>query len=181
MKPSRRIVLDYACDQSLEDMKPTKEGHYCDFCKKNIIDFRHYSIKEIQNYSVGKENLCGRFTMKQLEPDLISPEELISPLKKYAAIILSFISIELAGAPSSDTNKIKTTQTISPIQKAEFDSIEQIFSKISYDKSEIEISPIKEVSKKNRRRLYFSRRFPFIHFGRRMKIKTMGRFYNPSE
>jgi hypothetical protein len=179
MKPAHRIVLEYACDQNWQDMKPTMNSRHCELCSKTVIDFRHKSITEIRKYSKGQENLCGHFTVEQLEPDLISFEKLVSPFRKYSVIILSFISIELAGAPSSKgTNKIKITQTISPIQKVEFDNVNHNFQEDFYIKDKIEVIPIQEVSKK-RRRLYFSKRFPFIHY--RQKVRTAGRYWNPHD
>ena len=182
MKSSPRISLKYSCHQDWDKMTPSKEGRFCDLCSKNVADFRYRSIPEIQHYTKGKEDLCGRFSLEQIEPDLISAEKIFFPVKKLVLIILSFISSEVAGKnldPDFDTGT-KITQTIhqKPLETQDFKDSDFQQSPFRENKIDIESNyTIEKNRKRFRRQLFFSRGFPFIHF-RRKKIHYMGRYYH---
>lgn len=170
MKNSPRIVLKYSCNQDWSEMKSSKDGRFCDRCQKNIIDFSHHSIKEIQNYSQGKENLCGAFSVSQLEPDLISAEKVFAPFKKYLLVILSFISYEIAGSKLDLKEKHKTEQSVLPDTNDKKNTKKTIPKPISSDDkkySEYNDCPPESRSSSKSHRLYFSIRFPFLHFRKR--------------
>jgi hypothetical protein len=173
MKNSPRIVLKYSCNQNWVNMKPTKDGRFCDFCGKNIIDFSNHSIQEIQNYSKDKENLCGAFALEQLEPELVSAEKIISPLKKYLLVILSFINYEISGSNIVLTEKHKTEQSILPDTNDKKNTKKTIPKPITSEEkkySEYNDCPPESHSTSKSHRLYFSKRFPFIHFRKKRRI-----------
>jgi hypothetical protein len=65
------------CHENWSLMSPTKEGRFCNVCKKNVYDFTKKTDKEIADTFSENEKLCGRFKNSQLNRNLV-----LSPQKK---------------------------------------------------------------------------------------------------
>ena len=157
-------------------MIPNQHGRYCDSCKQNVVDFTKMTVQEVKNYTEIKGEVCGSFTTTQLEPELIEAERFISPFKKFLVVILSFITYETTAINiTSSNNKVKNQTIISPDNNGN-----KIVSNLTFEPTINRINLEQEhiqtdlsVTKK-RRRLYLSKKFPFIHYRKRI-IRT-GRF-----
>jgi hypothetical protein len=65
-----KFTLPDPCHQDWNKMSPTELGKFCSSCEKEVFDFTTYSDEQlIKNLDV-KDNVCGRFTDKQLNRDL---------------------------------------------------------------------------------------------------------------
>ncbi len=179
MKNTPRIIMIHSCNQNWDEMILNKEGRHCNLCHKTVIDFRHNSIQEIQNYSQGKKQLCGLFKIEQLDPDLIDAEKIFFPLQKFIVVILSFISYDLIGnnLQADKVHKSKNTPSINQaLIKAENSTNNNSQKTLPIQKQTIvdDTHHTTTIAKSNRRRLYFSKRFPFIHY---KKQNYPGRYF----
>ncbi len=75
MKQQLQLSIPAPCGESWEDMTPEAQGRHCQKCDRNILDFTHYSDRQLLDL-VQKKNgqLCGRFTANQLNRPLIAPK-----------------------------------------------------------------------------------------------------------
>jgi hypothetical protein len=56
------------CHENWAEMTPSEKGKICGSCKKEIIDFRQKTLKEIaETHAFSEEPVCGIYTENQLE------------------------------------------------------------------------------------------------------------------
>jgi hypothetical protein len=78
------------CHENWEAMQPNPQGAFCGSCSKNVVDFSTMSDDAIKAYFLSRpaEKVCGRFTNKQLKPNLeVKLQELPVP-SGYSTIFL---------------------------------------------------------------------------------------------
>ena len=68
MEPSINISVGKPCSEKFSDFKSTKSGGFCSSCKKEVIDFRNMSDKQLIEFFKNRknENTCGYFNDSQL-------------------------------------------------------------------------------------------------------------------
>ena len=68
MKDNINISINKPCGQNFENFQSTDKGGYCNSCKKEVIDFRNLTDKEIGVFFNKNQNkTCGVFLEKQLK------------------------------------------------------------------------------------------------------------------
>jgi hypothetical protein len=63
------ISIRKSCPEKWGGMSKSTQGHYCDSCSKEVIDFTSFTEKELQDYFFTHQNqkTCGRFFNIQLD------------------------------------------------------------------------------------------------------------------
>lgn len=71
MKEAICISIQNPCSEKFGTFNSTKSGGYCTLCQKEVIDFTAMSYAQITR-KIGRENqnVCGRFSKKQLSPSV---------------------------------------------------------------------------------------------------------------
>ncbi|NHM08315.1 hypothetical protein G4D82_13890 [Flavobacterium sp. CYK-4] len=123
-----RIEIPKPCNENWSQMTPTERGMFCSNCKKEVIDFTHFSNYELAKRINKEQNICGRFLPSQINTELnFSNSNRIQKL----AIFFGFSSLFLTSPIFSQIPKPN-------IEIVEKDSIEKIIPQNNY----IEISGI---------------------------------------
>lgn len=157
---AQKFELTYKCTQSWDNMSPSSNGRYCEFCSKTVIDFTNLSSKEINKFS-GEKDLCARFYPSQMDTAIVKPIE----SSKYLKLMLFFsaLSISISGKNliNTDSNNSKIELSSSKISAEAFVLIDDKKKKHS-DSTDVKVK-VREPFHKGRKRQYFwSKRFPFI-------------------
>ncbi len=103
------ITIPLPCNEDWNAMTAKEQGRHCDACAKTVIDFTTWQPQEILYYFKKNKNICGRFTVEQLNEPTPTDEDFvrellylpISTLKRIAAIFLFAFVI---GASSCNEN-----------------------------------------------------------------------------
>lgn len=68
MKNKLNIHIDEPCSADWNSMTPDKDGRFCSFCNKTVVDFSKMSVDEIKSYFSTQrgQNTCGHFYKSQL-------------------------------------------------------------------------------------------------------------------
>ncbi len=68
MKQNFNISISKPCSEQFNTFKQTQSGGFCKSCKKEVIDFRNMSDKQLVTYFPNKqEKACGFFKASQLK------------------------------------------------------------------------------------------------------------------
>ena len=179
MQTTPRIVMTYNCNQNWDAMTPTKYGRHCKACMTTVVDFTTMSIDEIGKHSKSIGVHCGNFSIKQLRPELIEVSSVFLPLKKYLIILFTIISSELVGSSNKQSlnNEAAIGLNINSIKsKSPKFETQNSSSKLEM-KNKSKNDPLSlGLTNKKRKRLYISRKFPFIHY--KKSCNYPGRYYN---
>jgi hypothetical protein len=165
------ITLKFECDQEWDDMKPTACGRFCNACSKEVYDFTNKSIAEARRIQAEKK-VCGHYTREQAEPDLIPIEVPLSKLKISLATAAMFLGIEITQADAKTTNEARIELAAEIINEIAPDPTGRDSRKKKpvklFKKRKKASKPGAVISppKRKRKKLYVSKRFPFIHLRR---------------
>lgn len=173
------ITLAFECDEQWENMKGSSSCRLCLVCNKQVYDLTNKSAHEIARITKEKGDICGMFLTEQLEKDLM-PVELpfFSPLKYYAAVVATFLGIEAAqaGAKTVKENPVEIFAGSGEIVTSDLASIDDPTGRDSRKKRPKKL--VKKSNKSNKdepvkvkkkKKVYFSKRFPFIHIKKRRR------------
>ena len=168
--------LVVSCDQRLENLKSTSSGFYCGQCSKNLIDFRGKSKAEFDHITKTQKGGCGVFYDYQIN-DMTEVElNWRKPLFAFSVLGSMLFSRQGVAQYHSKQDSIVMLDSVS-IPK---DTVAEVQTELD----ECDKRKSREVRKEARRerrirrstrRVFVSRRFPFIHFRRKCK-QIMG-FY----
>ena len=64
------IQIPKPCNENWNEMTPTQKGMFCSNCKKEVINYEHYSNFQLAKTISTREGICGRFTIQQLDCEL---------------------------------------------------------------------------------------------------------------
>ena len=67
MSVIKSISIPQPCSQPWQQMEERQLGRHCSHCSKTVIDFTAMSNAEIIGYLLGKNQVCGRFNVLQLD------------------------------------------------------------------------------------------------------------------
>ncbi|HTF05985.1 MAG TPA: hypothetical protein VK826_18275 [Bacteroidia bacterium] len=67
-------AIQNPCPEKWENMTPAEQNRFCGKCSRIIIDFTQKTTEEILNFLSGKEDVCGRARVSQLQPIAIPAE-----------------------------------------------------------------------------------------------------------
>jgi len=84
------LKIDEPCQENWAEMTKTEQGKYCKVCRKDLPDFSHLSDRNIYELITSGDNICGKFSQKQLMSNFESTH--IHKIKKFGAIA-SFTSL----------------------------------------------------------------------------------------
>lgn len=79
------IDIPNPCSEKWSHMTPTKDGRYCNVCKKEIYDFTKLTNRQLVDKLSKDENICARYRKDQLKIDLYSNEN--KGFKKFHFLI----------------------------------------------------------------------------------------------
>ncbi len=162
-------------------MRPTTEGRFCGKCQHAVVDFSGWDRSAVVAYKREHPEACGLYRAEHLEPHLVPLADLLKPKRGILAASLAIGATTLSAqavepAPSDYTrpavpvNAPRAGQVVAePTTPAEADKNEALFGTCARP---AELAPVR--AKPHRfRKVYVSKRFPFIHFRR---PRVMGRF-----
>lgn len=67
-----QLTIPTPCQQRWQDMKLAGSGRFCDSCQKTVVDFAAMTDQQIGAYFSNKpQHVCGRFTVSQLNRDVV--------------------------------------------------------------------------------------------------------------
>ena len=93
MKKPIQISIPTPCHENWDAMTPVGKGRFCASCQKKVFDFTKSSDREITLILKNTDNACGRFTIHQLNRDLVIPKEKSSLWMAASVAIVSFLTI----------------------------------------------------------------------------------------
>jgi len=93
MKKPIQISIPTPCHENWDAMTHADKGRFCGSCQKKVFDFTKSSDREIALVLKNANNACGRFTIHQLNRDLVIPKEKSSLWMAASAAIVSFLTI----------------------------------------------------------------------------------------
>lgn len=93
MKKPIQISIPSPCHENWDAMTPADKGRFCSSCQKNVIDFTNSSDREIASVLKNTDNTCGRFSVTQLNRDLVVPKEKSTIWIAASAAIISLLTI----------------------------------------------------------------------------------------
>lgn len=99
------IKIPNPCDENWNKMTPTARGMFCSNCKKELIDYRHYSNKQLLKSLNDNEKICGKFSLHQIDKEIKSSE---TNRFHRIGLLLGFSSLFLATPVFSQNEKSKT-------------------------------------------------------------------------
>lgn len=163
-------------------MHPVAAGRYCGKCRHAVMDFTGWDRAAVLAYKRDHPEACGLYRTEHIEPDLVPLVDLLRPTRGLLAAGLALGSITVAAqqgpvpAPSEYTRPVVPVDSPraamvaeAPASAAEAEKQEALFGTC---RREAPLAPPK--ARPHRfRRIYVSKRFPFIHFRR---PRTMGRY-----
>lgn len=86
------INIPKPCSENWNKMSPNEKGHFCGSCQKTVFDFTKLSDKAIVDKIRFENSLCGRFSIEQLNRELVVPKKKSAIWTASIAGILSFLS-----------------------------------------------------------------------------------------
>ncbi len=178
---SESIQLKFNCQEDLGAMSSTERGTFCGACQKEVIDFTSLSYSDIQRAKANETELYGMFLAEQIDPSL-HPIEL-PKIRSWAFVSTILVSLNLGSVAAQSTldPKVEQAQGASNAPKLSQEEAEEKMESgqhISVSMSEptaaneTEPEPemtareVKKRLRKYRKRVYWSKRFPFIHIKR---------------
>jgi hypothetical protein len=70
---SLSLTVPNPCQQPWNEMTPNNEGHFCSHCSKTVIDFTQLTDEQVAAvFKNANGKICGRFTVSQLDHDLLT-------------------------------------------------------------------------------------------------------------
>jgi hypothetical protein len=99
------IKIPNPCNENWSEMTSTDRGMFCSNCKKEVINYQYYSSNELLKSLKNSKEICGRFSLNQLDKELNSTE--INWLHRIG-LLLGFSSLFLSTPAYSQNEKSKT-------------------------------------------------------------------------
>jgi hypothetical protein len=90
MSKKIQISIPAPCHENWDEMTPVEKGHYCDSCKKTVVDFSDMTDRQIAEFfkKPSSGSLCGRFMDDQLDRPIDIPKKRIPWFKYFFQIAL---------------------------------------------------------------------------------------------
>lgn len=93
MKKPIQISIPTPCHENWEQMTAVDKGRFCASCEKKVFDFTNSSDREIASVLKNTENACGRFSLTQIDRELILPKDKSSIWIAASAAALSLLTV----------------------------------------------------------------------------------------
>ncbi|MGL4630604.1 MAG: hypothetical protein ACRCVT_05290 [Leadbetterella sp.] len=161
MNTNGNIQMAFICNQNWDKMYPTERGRFCDFCSKEVFDYTKLPKEDIHNLNKTENtDLCGRFTIEQIDDSIIKPIEFPRYIKFGTFVSSLFFIFTSKTSFSQSKNEIKIEQLDSK-NSIKSDSI----TKTDCNKlctSHDEEMVFETLPRRQNKKYYWSKRFPFI-------------------
>jgi hypothetical protein len=164
--------MKFTCNQDWDSMTPKIDGKFCGLCQKSVTDYTNSSFETISKEHKAKDNVCGLYNIEQVDSDILYPVKDV-----FSNRFLVFITSLTIGLTTKtiqaqvNTPKIEQHQTTDTIITNNTETIKKHICDKNCDCNK-SIVKYNSKRKRNRRKLYFSKRFPFIKYRRQ---RLMGR------
>lgn len=159
--------MRFTCDQTWEAMESQGSDRFCDRCANPVIDFTNTERTTLLKFYEAEPGTCGRFTLEQLEPDLVPLPAVHRQLLKGAISVLAVLALHTSNAQSPTAPGPATEQTTGDRRGQEQVPVE-LWEKCWIEKDTGPITatatPVPKV------RYYVSTRFPFVHKRRQFRV-----------
>ncbi|RWX01486.1 carboxypeptidase-like regulatory domain-containing protein [Flavobacterium cerinum] len=93
MKKPIQISIPSPCHENWQQMTAVDKGRFCASCEKKVFDFTNSSDREIASILKNTENACGRFSLTQIDRDLIVPKEKSAVWVAASAAVISLLTV----------------------------------------------------------------------------------------
>lgn len=150
-------------------MSPVGGGRFCERCQHAVVDFTGWSREAVLAYKRQHPDACGRYEAEHIMPDLVPLVDLLRPTRSVLAAGLLLGSVQVmaqADAPApTEQGPFTSGEEAVPEPAAVSDKPDGIHGICPVPVDQ----PVKARPYKRRpyRKVYVSRRFPFIHVRRR--------------
>jgi hypothetical protein len=175
MKTGRHIKMTFICGQDWNKMSPTPNGKYCEACKKELRDFTKSSIAEIRKEKAKNENICGSFSLAQVDPSLIRPIAIPKQVRALGFIGTLFLMLSSKTSFAQVKLKASTEQVENKSGHLPNPDFVPRDTASAADSLPLLPDPGRKKSEPKKHEYYWSWRFPFI---RKVPVwtRTAGRF-----
>lgn len=103
--------MKFICDQNWDAMTITNRGRFCEVCKKEVLDYTTIPINKVRADSKAtNNNLCGRFTIEQVDPSIIKQIEVPRQLKLFALLSSLLLTVSTKTLFGQTKNNEQTEQ-----------------------------------------------------------------------
>jgi hypothetical protein len=95
MSKTFKLKVAEPCHEDWQNMSPNAKGRHCQSCAKTVVDFSIMTDAEIVSFFKNKpQNVCGRFTDKQLEKQysIVTPSQSMSYARAAALAAGLFVA-----------------------------------------------------------------------------------------
>jgi hypothetical protein len=161
--------MRFQCHQDLEKMKDIQNGKYCDVCSKNVIDFTNSLKSDVVSENRNNPNLCGIYLAEHTDDNLRG--EVVDTFKnkwlKYVAGLTFLVGSNYVSAQNKgyQTKQVIINSEINTVcVKSKEDTLQKPEEIESCSSNDIHN---KRNKKYNKKKLFFSRKFPFVVYRRR--------------
>ncbi|MBL8002524.1 MAG: hypothetical protein JNL05_11225 [Flavobacteriales bacterium] len=166
------------CREDWNAMPPAAGGRFCGKCQHAVMDFTGWDRAAVLAYKRAHPEACGLYRAEHIEPDLVPLVDLLRPRRGLLAAGLALGAITVtAQAPADPAPTEQRAPDGTRITKPERtgDHALRPVSEPGYQEvcPRPDPPPVAKAKPHRFRRMYVSKRFPFIHF-RRPRI--MGRY-----
>lgn len=159
-----------ACKEDWGAMSPTEGGRYCGRCQHAVVDFTGWSRTAVAAYKQQHPDACGLYDLEHIHPHLVPLVDLLRPARSVLVAGLALGSIQ-AVAQSEAPYPTEQLPTATPNTPAAViaDKPDGVHDTCPVP---VDTAPAR-LRHKPYRRLYVSKRFPFIHIRRRFTMGAM--------
>lgn len=168
--------MDFVCNQDWDAMEPTTKGRFCSICKKEVIDYTSVDIKQlIIPEQTGKNELCGRFRIEQVDPTIIRAIETPKQFRIIAFFSTFFLSV------SAKSLVAQTRDTVSTEQLDVMTNPKSELSDKECDPAKANVPPLNNFKRKKpfirteKRSYFWTKKFPFIKVVKRHMLMGLYR------
>ncbi|MBK7382780.1 MAG: hypothetical protein IPI81_05515 [Flavobacteriales bacterium] len=148
-------------------MPRAEKGRFCGSCQHRVVDFTGWGREAVITYKREHPEACGRYRTEQIDPTLTPVKELITPKRGILAASIALSSLTTVG----QTNESAPTEQLSPtITPADEEHGSTLSDKPDGIRGTCPVPEEEEVIENehwNSKKLFVSKRFPFVHLRRR--------------
>lgn len=175
MPRSNHMQMRFVCDQDWSTMQHLENGRFCEQCQKCVHDFTTPKGKELLLKAGNDPDLCGLFDPLDLEPDLIRPIEAPAARRALAYLTTAILALGFNAARAQVPAKPVIEQHDDLSAPDEAPSERDEICPVPKNQRATEATTNSRTRYRHPKRVYLSRRFPFIVRRRRV----MGYMYHP--
>jgi hypothetical protein len=135
MSKSFKLKVAEPCHEDWQNMSPNAKGRHCQSCAKTVVDFSIMTNAEIISFFKNKpQNVCGRFTDKQLEKQysIVKPSQSMS----YARAAALAAGLFVAATGCQDLHNPQPKENMVQVDSTKLrlpENMRAIFGIVEYD------------------------------------------------